>query len=125
LGFWRADEVMQTDLRSQGRGASVRGETLADDNAGSARPMLGATPGSEHLSALREGYLRLLAGEQGMAFLRLQPGQGLEVALTSPAMAKPVAVRTGARDVLAGLAFFLLLACYAAPWLRKTRVLKK
>jgi mxaL protein len=87
--------------------------------------MLGATPGSEHLSALREGYLRLLAGEQGMAFLRLQPGQGLEAALTSPAMAKPVAVRTGGRYVLAGLGFCLLLACYAAPWLRKTRVLKK
>ncbi|MDL9997846.1 vWA domain-containing protein [Variovorax sp. J22P240] len=125
LGFWRADEVMQTDLRSQGRGASVRGETLADEHAGAAAPMLGATPGLEHLSSLREGYLRLLAGEQGMVFLRLQSRERLAAALTSPALAKPASVRTGSRFVLAGLAFCLLLARYAAPWLRKTRVLKK
>ncbi|RZL93454.1 MAG: VWA domain-containing protein [Variovorax sp.] len=125
LGFWRADEVMQTDLRSQGRGGSVSGETLVDDRAGVAVPMLGATPGFEHLSSLREGYLRLLAGEQGMVFLRLQSQQRLAEALLSPALAKPVPVRTGGRLVLAGLAFCLLLARYAGPWLRKTRVSKK
>jgi len=125
LGYWRADEVMQTDPRSLGRGASVRGETLVDENAGRPGAALGATPGLEHLSALREGYLRLLAGEQGLVFVRLESQQRLAAALTSPALAKPVPVRTGGRTFLAGLAFCLLLACYAGRLLRKTRVSKK
>jgi len=115
LGFWRADEVMQTDARSQGRGASVSGEMLADDGAGPAAPALGATPGREHLSALREGYLRTLASERGLRFLRLQTAQGLADELTSPALAKPVAARADGRVALAALAFCLLLARSAWP----------
>ena len=121
LGFWRADEVMQSDPRSQGRGASVDGEAFADDREGTAAPFLGATPGSEHLSSLREAYLRLLAGEQGLAYLHLQSPHGLAAALTAPALAKPVPVRTDGRVVLAGLALCLLLARHAAPlsrWMR-------
>lgn len=121
LGFWRADEVMQTDPRSQGRSASVGGETLADDRIGVVVPALGATPGSEHLSSLHESYLRLLAGEQGLAYLRLQSPQGLAAALMSPALAKPVRVRADGRVALAGLAFCLLLARYAAPLSRRVR----
>ncbi len=121
LGFWRADEVMQTDPRSQGRGGSVAGETMADERAGAAAPSLGAMPGSEHLSALRETYLRLLAQEQGLAFLHLQSPQGLATALTAPALAKPVPVRADARVALAGLALCLLLARHAAPLSRWVR----
>jgi len=121
LGFWRADEVMQTDPRSQGRGASITGETLADDRAHDVAPSLGATPGSEHLSALREPYLRLLAGEQGLAFLRLESPQGLAAAMTSDALARPVPVRTDARFALAGLALCLLLARHAGPLSHRLR----
>ncbi|CAN5698823.1 hypothetical protein BH11PSE8_BH11PSE8_48010 [soil metagenome] len=121
LGFWRADDVMQTDPRSQGRGASVGGEKLVDDRAGTAAPALGATPGREHLSALREAYLRLLAGEQGLGFLRLQDTQGLAAALTAGALAKPVPARADARVWLAGLALCLLSARYAVPLARRTR----
>ena len=121
LGFWRADEVMQTDPRSQGRGASVVGEAMADEHAGAAAPALGALPGSEHLSALRETYLRLLAQEQRLAFLHLQSPQALVTALTAPALAKPVPVRADARVALAGLALCLLLARHAAPVWRRGR----
>ena len=38
---------------------------------------LGATPGNEHLSSLREAYLRLLAGENGLGFLRLAGARDL------------------------------------------------
>jgi mxaL protein len=34
--------------------------------------LLGATPGTEHLSSLREGYLKLLAGEVGLGYIRTQ-----------------------------------------------------
>ena len=130
LGFWRADEVMQTDPSSQGRATSVPGERMVDSPGdGVVAPMLGATPGREHLSALRESYLQMLAGEQGLVFHRLQTPEGLQAALMSPALAKPMPVRTGGRSVLAALALGLLLARYVLPWLRgaarKTRVSKK
>lgn len=121
LGFWRADEVAQQDLRSLGRGASVSGEALVDDRVGAtaAAPALGATPGSEHLSSLREPYLRLLASEQGMAFLRAQSGQGLDQALKAPALGRPARVRVDGRGVLAGLALLLLVGCYAGGVVRR------
>ena len=121
LGFWGADEVMQTDARSQARGGSVAGETMLDDRAGTVTPSLGAVPGSEHLSGLREAYLRLLAREQGLAFLHLQSTQGLTAALTSPALARPVPSRGDGRVALAGLALVLLLARHAAPLSRRMR----
>jgi mxaL protein len=121
LGVWRADEVMQTDLRSQGRGASVDGEKLADDGAGPPASGLGATPGREHLSALREGYLRLLASERGLRFHRLQAAQGLSDELSSPALARPVVARADARVALAALAFVLLLARSGWPVLQRLR----
>ena len=121
LGFWRADEVQQTDPRSQGRGGSVAGELLVDDRADAAAPALGATPGSEHLSSLREGYLRLLGAEQGLAFVRLQSARGLADALMAPALARSVPLRADARMALAGLAFCLLLARYASSRWKRLR----
>ncbi len=125
LGFWRADEVLQVDPSSQGRGGSVAGELLIDDRAdaaaAAAAPALGATPGSEHLSSLREGYLRLLAREQGLAFVRLQSPQGLADALMAPALARSVPLRADARIALAGLAFCLLLARYASSRWKRLR----
>ncbi|SHN25489.1 vWA domain-containing protein [Rhizobacter sp. OV335] len=121
LGVWRADEVMQTDMRRQGRGASVSGEALADDGAGPAVAGLGATPGTEHLSALREGYLRLLASERGLRFHRLQTAPGFSEALTDPALAKPVVARADGRVALAALAFLLLLLRNAWPAAQRMR----
>ena len=123
LGFWRADEVLQTDPRSQGRGGSVQNETMADDGAvngpaGASAAALGAMPGSEHLSALREGYLRLLAGEQGLAFTRLDAVPGLSLAWRAPALARLAPARADARVALAALALALLLVHFAVPWLR-------
>lgn len=116
LGFWRADEVAQADLRTLGRGASVNGESLVDDGAELAgSPSLGATPGIEHLSALREAYLRLLAGEQGLRFHRLRSPEGLANELRAAALAKPVPARADARVALSALALVLLLAWCVRP----------
>ena len=97
IGFWRADDVAQTDPRSQGRGGSVGNESLVDDRAGDVAPVLGATPGAEHLSSLREGYLRLLAGEQGFAFHRLESTKGLAAALAAAPLARGAGRRVGRR----------------------------
>ena len=113
LGFWRADEVMQTDPYSRGRSGSVAGESFVEDTPMPAVvPALGSTPGNEHLSALHEPYLRLLASEQGLAFHRLGAAQPLVDALMAPALARPLPVRVDLRGLLAVLAGVLLLARY-------------
>ena len=116
LGFWHADEVAQTDLYGPGRGASLSNERMTEDQAAAApAPALGATPGSEHLSALREPYLRLLGRERGLGFVRLESSEGLAAALTAPALAKPTQVLADGRVALAWLALGLLLARHARP----------
>jgi mxaL protein len=111
LGHWAAEDVLQTDPRSQGRGGSVGNERLVEDGEDKAVPTatLGATPGNEHLSSLRESYLELLAAETGLAYHRLGDAAGLAAAMQAPALARPVAVQADARVPLAALAVVLLL----------------
>jgi mxaL protein len=121
LGFWGADEVAQVDLRSLGRGASVGQEAMVEEGSGAPVAGLGATPGSEHLSGLRESYLQLLAGENGFAYHRLRDAAGLSRTLRDPALARPVPVQGDLRVVLAGLALVLLLVPHLLPLARRLR----
>lgn len=121
LGLWAADEVLQTDPRSQGRGGSVGGEAMVEQDSAPPAVGLGATPGAEHLSGLREPYLRLLALEGGFGYHRLRTAEGLLQALRDRALARPVTVQSDARFALAGLALALLLVPYLAAWWRARR----
>ncbi len=89
LGLWGAGEVAQVDPYSRGRGGSVEGEQMVEDATAAAVPDLGATPGREHLSSLREPYLRRLAQETGLRYARLQSGAQLLALLRDPALAQP------------------------------------
>lgn len=122
LGFWRADDVLQSNPFSQGRGGSVAGETMVTDKDEAVSPPPGGAPGSEHLSSLREGYLRLLAGELGLGYHRLHATEGagtadaLVAAMTAPGLARPVQARVDLRPVFAVLALVLLLTRHLQPW---------
>jgi len=120
LGFWSADEVLQTDPRSLGREASVRGETMSEDGDAVPAVGLGATPGAEHLSSLREPYLQLLAAENGLNFHRLLEPQALVEALQAPVLARPLLARVDARVPLAALALALLLSLWLPRRVRST-----
>jgi mxaL protein len=112
LGMWGADEVLQ--LHPRARGASVSGEGMVEsDAAPDAAVSLGATPGREHLSALREPYLQLLASEGRFGYHRLRSVDALADALRAPALARPLAVPAHARVALLALALLLVLAPYA------------
>jgi mxaL protein len=124
LGYWGADEVMQVDPRRLGRGGSRGGEQMVEDATASAPPLPGATPGSEHLSSLREAYLQLLADETGLAYRRLHDEAELVEALTAPDLARPVAARADLRFVPATLALLLLLARHMAPWRERFAALR-
>jgi len=115
LGYWQPDEVAQTDVYGGGRGASVTGERMTEDSAATPAPALGATPGNEHLSGLREPYLRLLGRELGLAYVRLDSAQSLGDALLAPALATPTPVRADARVLFALVALVLLLARHLPP----------
>jgi mxaL protein len=108
LGFWAADDVPQTNPHLPNRDLNGRDEVPA--------AALGATLGSEHLSSLREGYLRLLANENGMSFARVRDDE-IGVALRAPALSRPVKTTVDLRNALAALALLLLLA----QWLPRRR----
>lgn len=109
LGEWGADEVLQIDPRSLGRGGSVKGEQMVEPEDLTVPPLPGATPGTEHLSALREDYLRLLASETGLAYVRLSDASALGEALIEAGLARPVPSRLDLRGLLAGTALAALL----------------
>lgn len=119
LGFWSADEVAQADPRSQGRGASVGAEAMTEEGSGPPAAGLGATPGTEHLSGLREPYLKLLASENGLAYHRLRDPHDLSRAWRDAALARPVQVQGDLRLPLAALAALLLLAPHAIRLARR------
>lgn len=120
LGVWEAQDVLQVDPRSLGRGGSVAGEQMVDapDAAPAAAPMPGATPGLEQLSSLREGYLRLLAGETRLGYTRLANASGLRATLVDPALARTQPARIALRTPLALLALLLVCGLYAQAPLR-------
>ncbi|MEO5734818.1 MAG: MxaL protein [Rubrivivax sp.] len=114
-GTWGADEVLQTDPRSLGLVGGVQvGQAVEAANDGAAadpagRAALGAVPGQEHLSSLREGYLRLLAAEAGLGYMTLDSAEALAQALTAAALTHPVTGQADGRVALALLALALLL----------------
>jgi len=119
VGVWSAQDVMQVDPRSLGRGGSVAGEAMVDEpGAAPVAPLPGATPGREQLSSLREGYLRLLAGETRLGYLRLANAAQLQQALVDPALAHEQPARIALRGPLALLALLLVCGLYARVPLR-------
>jgi mxaL protein len=96
LGFWRADEVMQLDPYSRGRGGSVSNERMAETEPVQI-PQGWPIAGNEHLSRLDEGYLKLLARELSVDYLRLD-ASGLNGRAVAQRMdARPLARRTPTR----------------------------
>ena len=109
VGEWAAKDVLQVDPRSLGRGGSVGGEKMVELQEGGELPAIGATPGAEHLSSLREGYLRLVASETGLAYNRLGDVRALTAALLDPSLTRPAPARRDLRPLLGALAFLALL----------------
>ncbi len=103
LGFWAANEVSQSDPRSQGRNGT--GEAMAGETVDA--PVVG---GNEHLSSLHEAHLRLLAGDTGLGYHRLVDAGGFITALTAASLARPVPARVELAPLFAALALLLVLA---------------
>lgn len=116
LGYWRADEVAQIDVYSQGRAASVAGEKMADvdDTASEAKKR---AP-TEHLSSVKESYLQQLAQENGLGYARLVLPSDLVMQLSGSHLAQQASVPTAIGWLPASIALLGLLALYS--WRRRS-----
>jgi len=73
-----------------------------------------AGTGTEHLSSVRESYLRQLAGETGLAYAHLDGPGGLHRPLIGAATPRPLPGSLDPRPFLGGAALALLLGTLAA-----------
>ncbi|KQO70387.1 hypothetical protein ASF22_16385 [Methylobacterium sp. Leaf87] len=77
-----------------------------------------AATGNEHLSSVREPYLKTLAGETGLAYVHLDGPGGLAAPLRAAATPRPLPGRLDLRPVLGGAALALALAAFLFPMVR-------
>lgn len=115
VGVWQEQEVAQTDLFSAGRRGSGEAEQMVQDetpvDAGLAS-RLQLQPGKEHLTQLRETYLKLLAEELQMDYVRLGDGTSLARRLMAGPASEWRWVPTRISQGLAALALVCLVFAY-------------
>lgn len=115
VGYWQPDEVQQVDSYSLGRAGTSIPESMVGVEAGDLSGRIRG--GSEHLSSLREDYLRRLARDTGLAYLRLERPDALAARLT----ASDLAFRERRLTDLRGLPAALALALVAVGYLPRRR----
>ena len=118
LGYWAADEVLQTDVYSRGRGGSVAGEAMVEEDTHEVDRQKPAA--SEHLSSLKEPHLQRLASELGLGYTRLDSAPALITALKSAGLAQETRSDVDLRWTL-GVA---TLAAIAIMFLLRSRPLR-
>ena len=116
LGYWGAEDVMQVDELSLGRGTSVS-EGYAGTDARSVQARIDS--GTEHLSALRESYLRSLANGMQLHYRRIASAGDLQSALRHRDFANELVSMTDMRPWLAGVAALLVAGSYLVPASRR------
>lgn len=116
VGIWRESEVAQSDPYTAGRSTSGGGEKMVDLDtskiSADVEARLQATPGREHLSQLRETYLKLLAEELEFDYTRLGSGTVLAAKLISGRASAWRWVPTQISQGLGVLAVICLLMAY-------------
>ena len=120
LGYWGADDVMQVDELSLGRSTSVT-ERYAGIEAADVQARISS--GTEHLSALREDYLRSLANGLELHYQRVGGAGDFEQAFQHPDLANVTERSSDLRPLLAGIAALLVAGSYLIPgrWRRGRR----
>lgn len=109
IGVYGPDDVPQ---RSSFGESDLNPEKIEGYDARNAPFGKQAAVGSEHLSALREGYLQQLAQASGLQYRRLSDASVLAEAVQIPVFALQAAVETDVRWYYAALVLLLLLAIF-------------
>lgn len=111
-GYYREDEVPQRSTfgLSEMAPEEVEGYHARNNPFGNPKP-----GGAEHLSALREDYLRELSQESGLPYRRIDSPEALKRALLEPALATVKPLDIDVRWLPASLALLTLTAAYWLP----------
>lgn len=80
-----------------------------------------AAKGDEHLSSVREAYLKTLASQAGLAYVHLDRPGGLLVPVEAAARPRPLQGRLDPRPFLGAVSLALVLLAYASPLLVRWR----
>jgi mxaL protein len=99
IGFWHADEVVQRDSSAEGHSGAAS---------------------HEHLSSVREPYLRQLANQVGLDYLHLNSFESIRTAMLHPAFAQKRKAPTDFAWVAAAAALVVLVVGLLRP--RKWRL---
>lgn len=113
IGVYGEDEVMQRSTFGEPETAP---ELLEGYNA--RNNPFGNAPagGTEHLSSLKEDYLRQLSRETGLGYQRLETPDSLRHALTQSTLATPQTIAVDLRWIPAALALLALAILYSNPF---------
>ena len=111
-GFFKHNEVMQVDPSSLGRtGSSVSGEAMAGVNQLEVRQRIAA--GTEHLSSLKDAYLRELSAGLGLLYAPISSPHDLLELLEHQALSVGRPANMELRHALAAIALTLIAIVYA------------
>jgi mxaL protein len=110
VGNWGAREVLQVDTYSLGRTSTLEAEPMVGVDMSDVAGRIAA--GTEHLSSLREAYLKQLARETRLDYLRPESPQQLRNWLTQSRFANHKPADTDLRWVTGILALLCLLLAY-------------
>lgn len=115
VGYWAQDDVMQVDRQSLGRPSTQGGEAMAGVDRSGLQARIAS--GTEHLSSLRESYLKQLAAETGLDYVRATDGPEFVRALLDSKFAKSARVVTDIAWIPAALSLACLVYLFAAQLL--------
>lgn len=116
IGYWTKDEVMQVDRHTAGRSSTQGGEAMVGIDSSDLQERIAR--GTEHLSSLHEDYLRQLAAETGLDYLRTTTDEAFARALLDPRYAKEQPAVTNVAWIPAGLSLLCLVYLFGSPLLR-------
>ncbi|MDH3747569.1 MAG: VWA domain-containing protein [Gammaproteobacteria bacterium] len=110
VGYWGRDEVMQIDVYSLGRATTEQGEAMVGVNMVDVARRIAL--GQEHLSSLRENYLRELAMQTGLDYARIDSPSAFIKGLRQQAYARRTPVVSDLGWIPTTLAFICLTYCF-------------
>ncbi|MDP4021377.1 VWA domain-containing protein [Methylobacterium sp. NEAU 140] len=108
----------ETDVQQENRFGPPPADAEAREGYNPRNAPFGAAAanGTEHLSSVREGYLKELAAATGLAYAHLDGPGGLDAPLRAAATPRPLPGQVDLRPILAAAALLLLLgSLLAAP----------
>ncbi|GJE16823.1 vWA domain-containing protein [Methylobacterium marchantiae] len=114
IGFYGAGDVQQENRFGP---PPADAESREGYNPRNAPFGASAATGTEHLSSVREPYLRTLAQATGLTYAHLDGPSGLPDALARAATPRPLPGSLDLRPLFGGIALALILAVFAAPLL--------